>query len=666
MSKKELPSPDEKLSSVNPQLQANVEELDGTTNDLSTFLNSAEIAVVFLDLKLRIRRFTPAVSGLFALIPSDLGRPLSDLALKFRDGQLSAQVQKVLEKRLPMEDEVTSDKGRVYLRRILPYRTIDNRIEGAVITFVEITERKKAEAELRKSEERNRLMLEGIKEYAIFMLDPDGRIATWNRGAERVLGFSQAEAIGQTLRLIIAPESDAFKEDPLVLARQHGSVTEDGWYVRKGGGRFWGSGLISTLYDSSGELTGYVKVLRDNTERKIADEALREAKRAADAANEAKDQFLANVSHELRTPLSAIVLWASLIEDQKMHDPEQLDEAIRAIRKSAEEQRELIEDLVDNARIIAGKLRLDPKPIDLAAVVHEGVETGRSLASEKKVTLDESSDPDVSRVMVDGGRIKQVVSNLVNNAIKFTPSGGRVDVKLRRAQDEVQIIVADTGVGMTREFIENAFDRFTQVEQATTRTKSGLGLGLAIARQIVELHGGLITVDSPGVGHGCTFMVRMPLPAIPDSDLTTHGDVPSPVGNLLQGQHILLIEDVAATRRALTAVLEEAGAHVDAVDSAPAAWEVYERQRPHAIISDLGLPTIDGYAFMRQIRETESDLKTTRTPALALTAFAGDGVNTRALESGFHVCLTKPIAPVTLVTSLATLMKQNGSSDTPA
>jgi len=231
-----------------------------------------------------------------------------------------------------------------------------------------------------------------------------------------VLGFSQAEAIGQTLRLIIAPESDAFKEDPLVLARQHGSVTEDGWYVRKGGGRFWGSGLISTLYDSSGELTGYVKVLRDNTERKIADEALREAKRAADAANEAKDQFLANVSHELRTPLSAIVLWASLIEDQKMHDPEQLDEAIRAIRKSAQEQRELIEDLVDNARIIAGKLRLDPKPIDLAAVVHEGVETGRSLASEKKVTLDESSDPDVSRVMVDGGRIKQVVSNLVNNA----------------------------------------------------------------------------------------------------------------------------------------------------------------------------------------------------------------------------------------------------------
>jgi CheY-like chemotaxis protein len=410
------------------------------------------------------------------------------------------------------------------------------------------------------------------------------------------------------------------------------------------------------LHDGSGKLAGYVKILRDNTERKMTEEALHRAKRAAEAASEAKDQFLANVSHELRTPLSAIVLWASLIEDQKVHDPEQLNEAIRAIRKSAEEQRELIEDLVDNARIVAGKLRLEPKLIDLTAVVREGVETGRSLAAEKKVTLEQTCDPDIDSVMADGSRIKQVVSNLINNAIKFTPSGGRVHLKLRRLQDEVQIIVSDTGVGLSREFVANAFDRFTQMEQASTRTQKGLGLGLAISRQIVELHGGNISVDSPGAGRGCTFTVRLPMPALHAEDVPRVAGSQPQLAGLLKDRRILLIEDVAATRRALTAVLEEAGAQVDAVDSAPAASEKYERQRPDVIVSDLGLPTIDGYAFIRQIRETEEHLKTDRTLAVALAAFADESVNRRVLDSGFQACLTKPVEPMNLVTTLASLL----------
>jgi CheY-like chemotaxis protein len=208
---------------------------------------------------------------------------------------------------------------------------------------------------------------------------------------------------------------------------------------------------------------------------------------------------------------------------------------------------------------------------------------------------------------------------------------------------------------MSKEFLPHIFDRFSQGEEASTRTQSGLGLGLAIAKQIVEMHGGCIAVESPGVGHGSTFTVRLPLPSIEGQALASSSSDKPQITGLLNGRRVLLIEDVAATRRALMAVLQEAGAEVDGVDSAPAAWESFERRRPHVIVSDLGLPTIDGYAFMRQVRETEASLKTPRIPAVALTAFAGESVNRKALNSGFQACLTKPIEPLRLVSAIATL-----------
>jgi CheY-like chemotaxis protein len=247
------------------------------------------------------------------------------------------------------------------------------------------------------------------------------------------------------------------------------------------------------------------------------------------------------------------------------------------------------------------------------------------------------------------------VSNLVNNAVKFTPAGGTVSVDLRRFGNEVQISIADTGIGMSKEFIPHIFDRFTQVEDASSRTQSGLGLGLAIAKQIVEMHGGSISVESEGIGRGARFSVRLPLPSIEGQAIAASPNKTAMITGLLKGRIILLIEDVAATRRALTAVLTEAGAEVDAVDSAPAAWESFEQRRPHVIVSDLGLPTIDGYAFMRQVRETESTMKAPPIPAVALTAFAGESVNRKALGSGFQICLTKPIEPNRLANAIASL-----------
>lgn len=408
------------------------------------------------------------------------------------------------------------------------------------------------------------------------------------------------------------------------------------------------------------DLTHALQSARDEIKRlthqlEVTQRSLAQARREVDAANDAKDRFLSSVSHELRTPLSAIVLWTSLIEDQKILDPDQLREALESIKRSAEEQRELIENLVDTSRIMSGKLRLERRDIDLAAIVRAGVDTWRAAAREKSIEIFETYPESPSFYNADPRRMTQLVSHLVENAVKFTPHSGRILVELQRPNEEVVLRVQDTGIGVARENLEQIFERFVQVEHARVRTESGVGLGLAIARQIAELHGGTIHAESNGVGSGTTFLVRLPAGA---KDLHA-GIAPSNqrphLQGLLVGRHVLLVEDAAATRRALTAVLVEAGAEVDAVDSAPSARDVYERHRPDLIVSDLGLPVVDGFTLLRQIRESEESMSQPPVPAIAVTAFAGDSVCEQALESGFQTCLTKPVEPLHLVSTLAAL-----------
>ncbi len=384
--------------------------------------------------------------------------------------------------------------------------------------------------------------------------------------------------------------------------------------------------------------------------------ALAQARREVDAASDAKERFLSSVSHELRTPLSAIVLWTSLIEDQETIDPQQLREALDSIKRSAEEQRELIEHLVDTSRIMSGKLRLDRRDIDLGTVVRAGIDPWREGARSKQITLVDTIPADVGMFHADPRRFTQLVSHLVENAVKFTPVGGRISVELSRdPSGGAELVVRDTGIGIAREHLEQIFERFVQVEHARVRTESGVGLGLAIARQIAELHGGTIHAESNGVGSGTVLRVRLPAAAqdpnagIAPSREKTH------LQGLLAGRHVLLVEDAAATRRALTAVLVEAGADVQAVDSAPSARDVFDRRRPDVIVSDLGLPVVDGFTLLRQIRETEELSHTPPVPAVAVTAFAGDAICEQAFESGFQTCLTKPVEPFHLVSTLAAL-----------
>ena len=403
------------------------------------------------------------------------------------------------------------------------------------------------------------------------------------------------------------------------------------------------------------------------------------ARQAAEQANRMKDEFLAALSHELRTPLAAILLWANVLRGRPS-DPRQVEEGLETILLSARAQKKLIEDLLDTSRIAAGKLILRRRDVDLAAVVREAVEGVLPAAGEKGVAIGADAPGGAAVAWADADRLRQVVSNLLTNAVKFTPPGGRVRVALRARGGWAELEVADDGQGITAEFLPHIFEPFTQADDSGARAEGGLGLGLAIARKLVELHGGSISGASPGPGSGATFTVRLPLrrddggdEAGPDDDRAAprsapqrRGDAPAeaagPPPPGLAGRRVLLAEDDPATRTALVQVLTRAGAEVVAVDSAAAALDAFARARPDLLLSDVGLPDLDGYGLVREVRRMEAATgggpvpAGPRTPAVALTAYAGVRDHQLALEAGFDTHLPKPADADELIEVLANLL----------
>lgn len=327
---------------------------------------------------------------------------------------------------------------------------------------------------------------------------------------------------------------------------------------------------------------------------------------------------------------------------------------MQAIKSSAQELRELIEDLVDTSRIVAGRLRLELRAVPLHSLLRSVVETLRLTAQEKQVVLEAEIAPAIGLVQADPGRIQQIAANLLSNAIKFTPAGGRVQVHARRDGDIVELSVADSGRGISATFLPHVFDRFRQADPISNRSEGGLGLGLAISKQLAELHGGTISAASDGEGHGATFTVRLPLPEIPASDSAARHTL-SAVERLGE-RKVLLVEDSDATRRALSIALAEAGAIVTAVGTSEEALQEFQQQRFEVIVSDLGLPRVDGCELLIRIRRWEQEQGRPPVPALALTAFAGEKIQQRALECGFQRFLVKPVEPCDIVGALAALL----------
>lgn len=389
----------------------------------------------------------------------------------------------------------------------------------------------------------------------------------------------------------------------------------------------------------------------------------RRARAAAEEASELKDQFLATISHELRTPLNAVLGWARMLRRGGLTD-EKHARGLETIERNAHAQAQLIEDLLDVSRIISGKLRLDVTAVDLPAVVAAALDAVRPAAEAKGIRLESTLDPRAGPIAGDGGRLQQVAWNLLSNAVKFTPTGGRVRVLLERFDAAVELVVSDDGQGIEEAFLPHAFDRFRQADATTTRAQGGLGLGLAIVRQLAELHGGTVRVSSDGPGRGATFVVRLPVAARPPDEVERDPSR-APLGALpemdrlkeITGLRVLVVDDEADARDLLVMALEHGGATVTAAGSVAEALEAFERWPPDVTLSDIGMPGQDGYALVRAIRALPESAGG-RAPVVALTAFTRPEDRTRALRAGFDLHLAKPIDLAQLLDVVARLARQ--------
>jgi PAS domain S-box-containing protein len=553
---------------------------------------------------------------------------------------------------------------------------------GELVGFAKVTrdltQRRGHEEELRRSEERFRLLVEGVAEYAIFMLDPNGQVATWNSGAERIKGYTATDIIGQHFSVFYPDEAreSRWPEHELQIAAEKGSFNDTGWRLRKDGTTFWANVTITALRDDTGKLLGFAKLTRDLTEAKRIEamestnqqrdemlDAERSARMTAQRATRLKDEFLATLSHELRTPLSAILGWTQvLLRGATPKGPEEQKRAIEVIDRNARAQVQLIDDLLDLSRIMTGKLRLDLHQVSFSSVVEAALDSAKPAAGAKGVRLKAILGAGQDIVSGDGARLQQVVWNLLTNAIKFTPNGGQVQVLLQRVNSHLELSVSDTGIGIPPNYLPHVFDRFSQKDTSTTRAFGGLGLGLAICKQLVELHGGAIAAVSEGEGKGATFSVHLPLSIVRLDDQSApriHPTAETQPGEMLSlprldSVHVFAVDDEPDARALLRTVLEDQGAKVTSFAAAADALEALKTIKPTVLVCDVGMPKMDGYQLIRKLRAEES--RGDRIPALALTAFARAEDRKRSLIAGYQAHLAKPFDVGELILVIADLV----------
>ncbi len=604
-----------------------------------------------------------AVGGHFSMFygPEDLeGRkPQRELEIALRDGRV--------------EDEgwrIRKDGTRFWANTVITLlRDESGTHRGFAKVTRDMTERKEAMETLRQSTEIFQLLVSSVRDYAIFMLDPEGYITTWNKGAQRIKGYAPEEIIGRHFSNFY-PEEDRRNRKPereLEIARAEGAVEDEGWRIRKDGTRFWANVVITAVRDAQGELRGFAKVTRDMTDRKQAEEIQRslleqrearlqaeEERRRAEAsyrvaqeANRAKDEFLMTLSHELRTPMTAILGWARMLPAMSPSDP-LFAEAVQAIATGAQLQARLIDDILDVSRIVSGKLRLAPELMDVAQVIMSSVDAVSATADAKQITVTTSLAPALGSIVADETRIRQVIWNLLTNAVKFTPRGGAVQVMARRTASQVQITVTDTGEGIDPGFLPHIFEPFRQAESPQTRVHGGLGLGLSIVRYIAEAHGGSVTAESEGRGKGTTFTVTLPVRAVSAS---TSPARTSPEAFLnrerLRGLDLVVVDDDRESRRMVAAVLQAAGAKVRALDNAQAALDAVDQSQPAIVLTDIAMPDVDGYSLTRTLRERPYGRA---LKIAALSAFPSRG---EEQQYGFDAYFVKPIDPFQLVEEIA-------------
>jgi two-component system CheB/CheR fusion protein len=780
-SREELQSINEELSTVNSELKNKVDELGHANSDIHNLMDATQIATVFLDRDLHIMRYTPPAVALFNLIPSDVGRPLRDLASRLDYPELDKDAQRVLDRLVPIERELGLPDGSWYLTRLLPYRTVEDRIAGIVLSFIDITERKQAEEvrqwlstvvsasadgivsfsldltvlswngacegifgytaqeiigqslaivapgheqqqldnvrrlgegkplnfeairhrkdgspvrvslsvspirdhdgqviggtaivrditeserareALRASEERLRLVVENAREYAIFSIDLDRRITSWNTGAERILGYSEKEVLGQIGDIIFTEEDRAAgaPEAEMRAARSSGRAADDRFHVRKDGTRFWASGMAMLMRDSTGKDVGFVKILRDQTEERETQLALKTsqqelvqalaeqqvAQRALQEGHQAKDRFLAVLSHELRNPLASIASASELLMTPNL--PEAATEkAAQVVQRQSRAMKVLLDDLLDVSRLSLGRLKLARRPVSIGSIVESALETTRPLVQAAGHQLSLQLPAQEIEVNADPLRLSQVVTNLVTNACKYTPEGGKIHVSAEVLDGEVVITVTDNGIGMEATEIDRMFHLFSQGEAAINRSNGGLGIGLALSRTIVEMHEGWIMASSEGPGRGSQLRIGL---ALLRTAAQRPPSSPAPIPSVMppavaapdtDAQVILVADDNGDAAWGMAKLLELSGFRALLARGGEEAWRLAHQHRPAIALLDIGMPDLSGHDVARRLRATDWGKAMI---LIAATGWGQEGDVRESLEAGFDAHLTKPL-----------------------
>jgi PAS domain S-box-containing protein len=560
---------------------------------------------------------------------------------------------------------------------ISPVRDRRGRIIGASKIARDISGQKLAAARLAEQEELTRVTLNSIGD-AVIACDVDARVTFINQEASRLTGWSMRDGAGVALHQVFRVVSETTRESvplpPLqaLHPRQMLTFTNHQILLSRSGVEWPISDTLSPIVDRNNRVVGTVVVFRDVTQAREDDararavtieregllQSERLARGEAERANRVKDDFVAMVSHELRTPLNAILGWTDILKQNR--SAAVLDHGLDVIARNTRLQAQLISDLLDVSRIVTGKLTLEFDHLDLANIVRNSVETQQSVAAERGVTIAMQLPPGAVRTLGDPARLQQIVWNLLSNALKFTPRGGRVTVALRASGDTAEISVSDTGIGIRSEFLPDLFERFRQATSTTTRRHGGLGLGLSIARHLAELHGGAIRAESAGENKGSAFTLELPIQTASAATVVVNRARETREAAALaerisfNGLRILVVEDDVDTRDVVRRLLEAHRADVSVAATALEALDRLELEKPQVLVSDIGLPDVDGYELVRRVRAQSG--QQSKIPAVALTAFARPEDRTRALTAGYTAYIAKPVDAAELVITIGNLM----------
>jgi two-component system, chemotaxis family, CheB/CheR fusion protein len=642
-SKEELQSMNEELQTVNQENQYKVQELAQLSGDLQNLMAATDIATLFLDLDLRILRFTPKVSDLFNVRLTDRGRPLSDLTHRLGSGDLIDDASAVLQQRTPVERELEDKAGFWYLTRVLPYWSTEERMEGVVITFVDITNRKHAEQAIRKSEERLRRMI-NIEGLGVMVSDPKGTIVDANETFLQMVGYSRAEVEAKALtwRTLTPAEYIAPSEQQLHKLAQTGCT---GPYekesLRKDGSRSWMLFVGASLGDGT-----VIEYCIDVSDRKRAEAALQETtaqlrRQTAQLQEESrhKNEFLGLLGHELRNPLAAIY---ATLEALKYRQEEAIDtsfqQGLDMIDRQVQYLLRLIDDLLNVTRISRGQIKLNKAPINLIDSITDAVELVRPQIEAGHHKFKLNLPPSPLYLEADPERVTQIVANLLSNATQYTDQGGQITLTVQRVNgDEVLIRIRDTGIGFIPEQLPKLFEAFSRLETSAQHYQGGLGLGLPLASKLAELHGGHLEAFSAGPNQGSEFTVR--LPALPERESVKPEQASTETNTSISARRILLVEDEEAVANSLATLLRLEGHTVRIVSRGAQTLEAIREFHPDLVLLDLGLPDMSGYKVAQQLRQ-EPDLET--LPVVALSGYGQKEDVQKAQAVGFNHHLLKP------------------------